>query len=155
MTKKILILAIDDRKCSYEGEYNYYLKQIHKWSVNIKIMTTRCSSRVVNIQKERESSLLLDACPNDAYKIALDEHGEEYKTTLFGELLNALLCEQQRNICFFIGGAAGHSCNLLQTADQIISLSKMTFPHKLARLILVEQIYRCHTMTVGHPYHRS
>jgi 23S rRNA (pseudouridine1915-N3)-methyltransferase len=62
---------------------------------------------------------------------------------------------QGRNVAFLVGGADGLDTSCLTRADEIMSLSKLTFPHELVRIILAEQIYRAWTILSGHPYHRA
>lgn len=86
--------------------------------------------------------------------IALDEHGATLTSTAFARNLQGW-CGSGRDLIFAIGGADGHGRALLEAADHTLSLSAMTFPHLLARVVLVEQIYRAVTILAGHPYHRA
>jgi 23S rRNA (pseudouridine1915-N3)-methyltransferase len=91
---------------------------------------------------------------NNAYVIVLDEKGKEFTSVEFSGLISKLEAEGVRKLYFLIGGADGHDTKTLKNANIILSLGKMTLPHKLARLILIEQIYRAFTINSGHPYHR-
>lgn len=86
--------------------------------------------------------------------IALDEHGERLTSLDFARQLQAWLA-RGRDVAFIVGGSDGLEASLLQRADQRISLSKLTLAHGLARVVLLEQLYRATTLHRGHPYHRG
>lgn len=87
-------------------------------------------------------------------KIALDETGESWDSSTLAKRLNTWQ-EEQFDVAFIIGGAEGLAPECRATADKTWSLSKLTFPHQFVKLILVEQLYRAHTILQGHPYHRG
>jgi len=86
-------------------------------------------------------------------KIYLDEKGEEMDSMKFTKFMQDLLL-QHKTICFFIGGWKGINEEEKEKADYILSLSKMTFPYQLCRIILLEQIYRAFTIIKGISYHK-
>jgi 23S rRNA (pseudouridine1915-N3)-methyltransferase len=86
---------------------------------------------------------------NNKKVIALDEHGLEYDSLRFAKRLSAV----NQPIVFIVGGSLGLSDSVLKTADEKIGLSKMTFPHELARVALTEQIYRAITIINKKTYH--
>ena len=90
----------------------------------------------------------------DDYVAALDEHGKSLTTV---ELAKWLSERQQdgRNLCFVIGGPDGLGAELLKKATLRWSLSALTFPHAMVRVILAEQLYRAHSVLQNHPYHRE
>ena len=85
-----------------------------------------------------------------AFRIVVDPHGEQMTSIAFSKLLE----RAGNEIIFFIGGSNGFSDAFRNNADHLLSLSKMTFPHELARVVLVEQIYRAFTILSNHPYPR-
>lgn len=87
------------------------------------------------------------------YRIYLDENGEEMNSKEFSKFLNDLMLKHKK-ICFFIGGWGGIGEKEKREADFILSLSKMTFPYQLCRIILLEQIYRALTLIKGMKYHK-
>lgn len=87
------------------------------------------------------------------YKILLDENGKEMKSEEFSHFMSKLIMQNKR-ICFMIGGWEGFDENDKRKADFILSLSKMTFPYQLCRIILLEQIYRAMTLIKGISYHK-
>jgi 23S rRNA (pseudouridine1915-N3)-methyltransferase len=103
--------------------------------------------------KADEEKRLL-ALLGDDYLVALDEHGKSL-TTL--QLARWLAERQQdgRNLAFVIGGPDGHGPAILVKANLRWSLSALTFPHAMVRVILAEQLYRAHSVLQNHPYHRE
>ena len=103
--------------------------------------------------KADEEKRLL-ALLGDDYLVALDEHGKSL-TTL--QLARWLAERQQdgRNLAFVIGGPNGHGPAILVKANLRWSLSALTFPHAMVRVILAEQLYRAHSVLQNHPYHRE
>lgn len=85
--------------------------------------------------------------------ILLAENGKEMSSVAFAKWYEDLI-SKPNPLLFIIGGASGHSEEILKMANIRLSLSPMTFPHQFARLILVEQIYRAQTIIKGHPYHK-
>jgi 23S rRNA (pseudouridine1915-N3)-methyltransferase len=88
-----------------------------------------------------------------AQKILLDPAGKSYDSLQFSKLIGKAE-ETARNLVFVVGGADGHPAGWRERADLLLSLSPMTFPHELARVMLAEQIYRALTLLKGHPYPR-
>lgn len=101
-----------------------------------------------------EGAAMLAALPRDAQVIALDGRGAAWSSEQLAEQL-ANWRMTGRDLAFLIGGPGGHSCEVLQRADQRWSLGPLTLPHMLARLIVAEQLYRAVTILNGHPYHRG
>ena len=89
-----------------------------------------------------------------AYTIALAIDGKQMTSENFAEKIQGLGIRGESHICFLIGGSLGMSDSLLRQADERISFSKMTFPHQLMRVILLEQIYRGFRIIHHEPYHK-
>lgn len=92
--------------------------------------------------------------PAQGVVIALDEKGKQWTTQQWSEQLARWMLETS-HVSFLLGGPDGLSQAAKQQANQLISLGKMTMPHCLARVVLVEQIYRAYTLYQNHPYHRE
>ena len=90
---------------------------------------------------------------DSSYPILLAENGKQRTSPDFSKFLFNLLEDNLKPV-FIIGGAAGHGEEILKLAKAKISLGELTYPHKLARLLFVEQIYRAQTIHAGHPYHK-
>lgn len=105
--------------------------------------------------KAAEAAALKSVIPEGAHVILLDEHGKHSTSVELADQLQNLMNRSTRHVAFVIGGAAGLDPEWLNTADAKLALSAMTLPHDIARLILVEQIYRACTILRGEPYHKA
>ena len=104
--------------------------------------------------RQQEGQAILAALPKDCSVVALDVRGKPWSTeTLAAPLDNWLV--SGRDVALLVGGPDGLSDACLERADQRWSLSRLTYPHPLVRIVLAEQLYRAWTITTGHPYHRS
>jgi len=103
---------------------------------------------------EKEGQQILSKIDKDAFVIALAIEGKQFDSKAFAELLNNTVSHQTSTINFIIGGSWGLSNEVKQKSDLLLSFSKMTFPHQLMRLVLVEQIYRAEAILKNHPYHK-
>lgn len=132
----------------------------------LKRMPTHCRVQVCELptaQRTKSSDIKrcikdegerqLAVVPKDAWCIALDERGKAISTQALSTQLQRWM-DSSRDVYFLIGGADGLSPLCLEQADMTLSLSAMTLPHGMARLLLAEQLYRAHTILQGHPYHR-
>ncbi len=104
--------------------------------------------------RRREGEALLAALPRNARAIALDLGGGAETSESFSCKLGTWL-EDGRPVCFCIGGAEGLASPVLRRADHILSFGTLTWPHRLIRVMLAEQIYRARAIATGHPYHRG
>ena len=104
--------------------------------------------------RDREGERILKLTGNDAHLIVLDQKGRELDSYGLSKLLERLSLLAVTDIWMVVGGPVGVSGKLLENAREVLSLSKMTFPHDLARLMLVEQLYRAFTIMKGEPYNR-
>lgn len=129
-----------------------YAKRLH-WQLDIIEVEEKRKLGAAEL-KSRESALLTGALPDGAVRIALDERGKTLGSEDFAGRLGAWR-DQGRDVAFLIGGAGGLAPELRKSADLILSFGAATWPHMLARVMLVEQIYRAQEILAGHPYHRA
>ena len=104
--------------------------------------------------KEKEGKKILSKIKDNSYVIALAIDGKNLSSEELAETINKLRVRGVSNITFVIGGSLGLSDEVLSRADYKLSFSKMTFPHQLMRLILLEQVYRAYRINNGEPYHK-
>tara|TARA_B100000700_G_scaffold141762_1_gene157752 strand:- start:3707 stop:4144 length:438 start_codon:yes stop_codon:yes gene_type:complete len=102
--------------------------------------------------QKKEEEAIKGIIKNNETLITLNENGHSFTSK---QLARKLQDGQNQNITFVIGGASGISPSLNASASWKLSLSPLTFPHEIARLLLIEQIYRAKTITQGDPYHRD
>ena len=112
------------------------------------------SDKEMLIIKEKEGKKILSKIKDNRYVIALAIDGKNLSSEELAETINKLGVSGISNITFVIGGSLGLSDEVLSRADYKLSFSKMTFPHQLMRLILLEQVYRAYRINNGEPYHK-
>ncbi|WP_196237928.1 23S rRNA (pseudouridine(1915)-N(3))-methyltransferase RlmH [Calidifontibacillus erzurumensis] len=112
------------------------------------------SETEMEMVKEKEGERLLAKITDDTYVIILAIDGKMLSSEQFAKELDQLATYGKSKIAFVIGGSLGLSKKVEQRADYALSFSKMTFPHQLMRLILLEQIYRAFRINRGEPYHK-
>ena len=98
---------------------------------------------------------LLGALPRDAVVVALDELGRDLSSRQLATTIGGWREEARTRLAFLIGGPDGHGDGVRARADLVLSLGRMTWPHRLVRVMLAEQLYRAATILSGHPYHRD
>ena len=112
------------------------------------------SDKEMLIIKEKEGKKILSKIKDNSYVIALAIDGKNLSSEELAETINKLGVRGVSNITFVIGGSLGLSDEVLSRSDYKLSFSKMTFPHQLMRLILLEQVYRAYRINNGEPYHK-
>lgn len=112
------------------------------------------SEALEEIIKKKEGERILKVLKEDAYCIALAIDGKQLSSEELAKKLDSLGISGTSHISFIIGGSLGLSAEVLNRADYLLSFSKMTFPHQLMRMILLEQIYRAYRITHNQPYHK-
>ena len=152
----IKILSIGNKLRSWENDsIAYYLKQLPK-TIGISFIDVRGLqnpkiSKYETINKE--SMLLMEKIAKDDYVISCDQDGKQCNSINFANLIKRNM-ELNQSISFIIGGSYGLSDKIKKNSNMTLSMSSLTFPHKLFKLILVEQIYRAHTIIAKMPYHK-
>lgn len=125
-----------------------YLKRLSRFG-NHELVVVKAGSR------EEVSDRLLDRS-RGCFRVALDERGESLGTRRFAERLEALeMRGDVKTVAFLIGAADGHSSELRDQCDLLLTLSPFTLQHELALLVLLEQLYRVASLRSGSPYHRD
>lgn len=113
------------------------------------------ASEAVNQQiKEKEGRRILDKIPEDAYVMVLAIEGKQPDSVELSQKIENLGIRGESHIVFVIGGSLGLSGEVMKRANEAISFSRMTFPHQLMRVILLEQVYRAYRIMNHEPYHK-
>lgn len=112
------------------------------------------SDKEVKAALDREAQDIMKAIPNDAYVVAMCVEGKQMPSEGMGELIAARENSGKPRLCFVIGGSFGLADSVKARADMKLSMSKMTFPHHLARVMLIEQLYRGFKINEGSRYHK-
>ncbi|MCT4545131.1 MAG: 23S rRNA (pseudouridine(1915)-N(3))-methyltransferase RlmH [Vallitalea sp.] len=106
------------------------------------------------IVKDKEGERILKYIKDNAYVVALEINGEDLTSEQLANKINKLGIEGKSHIVFVIGGSIGLSDNVIKRSNYSLSFSKMTFPHQLMRVILLEQVYRSFRINANEPYHK-
>lgn len=103
--------------------------------------------------RKKEAEKIFKAIPASALLVALDERGQEFTSHEFAGFLNGMLESSVRDVVFVIGGAMGLDESVTARANKVIAMSRWTLTHEMARLVLLEQMYRAFTIIKGKTYH--
>lgn len=151
---RVHILAVGRVRRGPERDlYDSYVRQI-RWPLSL--IEVEEKKPVAGAERlRREADLLLRAIPDGATVIALDERGDSLASRDFAHRIESWRDTGQSDIAFVIGGADGLDPSVRDRAALILSFGRQTWPHQMARIMLIEQIYRAQQILAGHPYHRD
>lgn len=152
MTYEILSIGNIKRSFVKEGCLFYEKRLKNYSSLKLRELKAAKYSNAQEQKREESDKLLKEA---KGYAIALDETGKSFSSTALAEHVTKLELRGLSHLCFLIGGAEGHSDELKTSVNELWRLSDLTLPHELAKLVLLEQLYRTESIRAGHPYHRE
>jgi 23S rRNA (pseudouridine1915-N3)-methyltransferase len=133
---------------------DYETRAARYWPLDVhEVREERATGIPVDKVKEREAVRLSEKVPERAQTVVCDLGGKSLSSEQFAEFLQSAR-EQDRDLAFLIGGAFGLSPSVAKKSAMRLSLAPWTLPHEIARLVLVEQIYRAGTIVRGEPYHK-
>lgn len=157
----IQIIAIGKIREAYLREgievYRIRLSPWHKISMTDlpeERIPEKCSETEKQKAKDTEGKRLIAAAPDNTVCVALDPGGAMLTSNDLSSRMSQWELKGQGNITFFIGGSRGLSSAVTSHADLVLSLSRLTLPHQMVRLILIEQIYRAECISRGIPYQK-
>lgn len=154
---RILLVAVGKLKEPYwRDAAAEYLKRLRPYAdVRVAEISDRDPGRG-GVEKARaeEAADILKALPEGTHVIALDIRGRQLSSEAFAERLERLAVEGRGSVAFVIGGSHGLDDAVLAAADERLSFGPMTLPHNLARIVVLEQVYRAFRIRRGEPYHK-
>jgi len=154
----IRLIAVGDRQPSWVDEAfrTYSGRFPPQWKFRLDVIATAKRTKAENARRaiETEGELILGKLAGDEQAVLLDERGKQLTSNSLAGRLSGWQADG-RNLAFIIGGPDGVSDECRQRADFVWSLSDLTLPHGLARVLLAEQLYRAWSLESGHPYHRA
>ena len=154
----IRLLAVGDRQPSWvDDAFAVYAARLpREWKFRIDAIPTARRSKSDRSGKARqaEGERILAGVERSDFAVLLDERGRQLDSKGLARKLGQWQSDG-RDVCFIIGGPDGVSADCRARADFTWSLSSLTLPHGLARVLLAEQLYRAHALRTGHPYHRE
>jgi 23S rRNA (pseudouridine1915-N3)-methyltransferase len=137
-----------------EAIRDYETRAARYWPLDVQeVREERAAGMSLEKVKEREGLRLAEKVPERAQTVACEIGGKSLDSAQFAEFLQNAR-EQDRDLAFLIGGAFGLSSSVAKRSTMKLSLAPWTLPHEIARLVLVEQIYRAGTIVRGEPYHK-
>ncbi|MGZ8269616.1 MAG: 23S rRNA (pseudouridine(1915)-N(3))-methyltransferase RlmH [Methylophilus sp.] len=154
---KLNIISVGHKMPSWvESACAEYIKRMPR-ELSVQLVEIKPDKRAAGknseVVQEAEAKRILEVVGKD-YLIALDERGQEVTTLQLAERMVVWL-GNGRDVSLIIGGADGLHSSIKQKADWLWSLSKLTLPHGMVRVLLSEQLYRAHSVIQNHPYHRE
>jgi len=150
---KITIVAVGRLKSGPEKYlWDDYARRL-TWSVQLREVEEK-KPLPPKQMREKEGALLLEKVPSGAVVIALDQLGRSFSSNQFAQHFQAWMTDGVRDVTFLVGGSDGLSPDSLTRADLRLSMGEQTWPHLLARCMLLEQIYRAQCILGNHPYHK-
>ena len=157
----INIICVGKLKENYlKNAADEYSKRLSKYC-NLKFveiqdekLPNKINDSIIKEIKDKESKKILENIKKDSYIMALDLKGKQFTSEEFSEKIEDITVKGFSTINFIIGGTLGLNDEVLDRSNELISFSKMTFPHQLFRVILLEQIYRTFKINNNEEYHK-
>ena len=141
--------------CTGKLKEPFYVRACEEYEKRLqRYCTLECLALPETGSVARDGEAMLQKIPQGAYVIAMCIEGELLSSEGLSALLENCAAGGRSRVCFLIGGSNGLSEAVKQRADLRLSMSRMTFPHHLARVMVLEQIYRAFTITEGGKYHK-
>lgn len=152
---KLRLLSVGrDRSQLFEPAVQEYAKRLGRY-VKFELVEVPEARQADEAQAREKEALDLVSKLKPREKLwLLDEHGQEWDSRGLSTAM-AKVMDSGLDLAFAIGGPSGHGPAIRERADKVVSLSKLTLPHRLARVVVAEQLYRAFTLMRGEPYHRD
>ncbi len=155
---KVTVIALGNKMPEWVNTASKTYLNRFKDGILVKLielpLTKRSKSTDLSQVMEKEKQDVIKHIPKGAYLIALDVKGQTFSSEALAKKIDSLSLKTS-HICLLIGGPEGHTQDLLDLTHEKWSLSKLTLPHALARVVLLESLYRAWTIIQNHPYHRD
>ncbi len=155
MAREIRFIFVGKIKQNFwkEAEKFYLTRLQRTFSVNLTIIKDAMARASIQDRIKLESIAILNKITHEDYVILLSEEGKLLSSKALAKKMTKWIEDPGKRPCFIVGGAYGLSPGLKKRANFLFSLSPLTFPHEMARIILLEQIYRAHQISINSPYH--
>lgn len=152
MRTKLVMVGRTERGFVTDG-VGHYLDRVGHWTTVTQTIVPASSNARPEVQRKEEEAGLLKVLPAEGRVVVLDETGKQMDSLSFAGRLGSWRDQGVREVTFVIGGAYGLTPAVRERADLVLSLSAMTFPHQLVRLLFAEQLYRAWSILHGSRYH--
>ncbi len=145
---KIVLIYVNNKKSIHDEAIDEYKKRLSRYTDFDEV-------RIEHSDIKIESENILNKIDIKDFLVLLDEVGSQFSSLDFAEMIESKQNDSIKKLIFVIGGAYGVSLDLKERANNTLSLSKMVLPHEIARLFLIEQIYRAYSILNSLPYHHK
>jgi len=154
---QLIVVGKTNQHFVKQGLDEFCSRLTHYFPFELGIIQDIKNAKQLSIEhlKEKEGESILQSFQTGDCVVLLDECGKEFTSVKFAEYIEKKTHTSIKRLVFVIGGAYGFSPAVYKAANEIIALSKMTFPHQLVRLIFIEQLYRAMTILQNEPYHHE
>jgi 23S rRNA (pseudouridine1915-N3)-methyltransferase len=152
MRTKLVMVGRTERGFVSDG-FTHYLDRVAHWTKVAQTIVPASSNPRPDVQRKEEEAGLLKAIPSEGRIVVLDEGGAQLDSPAFAKRLGNWRDQGVREVTFVIGGAYGLTPSVRERADLVLSLSTMTFPHQLVRVLFAEQLYRAWSILNASRYH--
>jgi 23S rRNA (pseudouridine1915-N3)-methyltransferase len=149
---KLLTISKEDMKEAH-GLFDEYAERLKHYTAFEFLNLKPPKNSIAATQKKLEGEQLLRYINAEDHLVLLDEHGKGFSSEEFSLFISKKMIANVRCLCFAIGGAYGFDQTVYERSNQLISLSKMTLPHQLAKVVFTEQLYRAFTILRNEKYH--
>lgn len=154
------IVCVGKLKEGYlKGAVDEYSKRLSKYcnlnfiEIADEKLPNKINNSIIDEIKDKEGNKILNAIKKDSYVIVLDLHGKQFTSEEFSEKIENITVRGFSSITFIIGGTLGIMDEILNKSNELICFSKMTFPHQLIRVFLLEQLFRAFKISNNETYH--
>ncbi len=154
MRHEIIFLGKIKNSFLNDGVQEFRKRLEHYAPLDIRIVKDPGAGKTGAAAKKVQGKALLGNTSSGAFKVVLDASGKQFSSEEFAASITRWEDSGIRTISWLIGGPEGHDNEVLQQADFLLSLSRMTFTHDFIRLLLLEQLYRAYTIKAGEKYHK-
>ena len=145
---KIIFLTVGKKGGITDEGVSEYVKRLQKYIPVERVV-------LPSSDKKKENEAILKYLSDEDFVVTLDEKGKEFSTIELASFLEKKMISGEKRVVFVVGGAYGLDVSVINGADMVWSLSKLTFPHEIAWLILAESVYRAFTVIKGESYHHA
>ncbi len=150
---QITIAAVGRAKHKPEAALIAHYLKLTRWDITVHEIPDAPSNLSADARRAREADAIAKRMTSTSRLLVMDARGKSLSSEVFAGLIQTAQKNAVKHILIAIGGQDGLDASLIKRADAVIAFGAATWPHQLLRAMLMEQLYRAYTITIGHPYH--
>lgn len=155
MKHELLLLGKVKDSFIEQGVQEYVKRLRHYTQLQMTFLKDKSAgTKNVKTVKDLQGKILLSGIPAGSHIVVLDATGKQFTSENFAKTITGWEMQGIRRVCYLIGGPDGHAKEVVNSANLLLSFSKMTFTHDMTRVLLLEQLYRAYTIKAGEKYHK-